>query len=113
MKMNINDFHKKIKPIRDTDVYFVHDWTADLHRHVVSMTILHPHKNTMGHKHDNSEELYYFVSGEGKMQLGEDIFPVTAGDIVTVPAGLFHKVYNPAEKDLTLLAFFEKYVGRE
>ena len=112
MKVSIEEFPSKVKPIRDTDVYSVHDLYCLEHLNV-SMTILHPGKETSGHSHDgDQEEVYFFIEGEGEMQLGEERFPVKKGDVILIKKRLFHKVFNPNEKDLKFLTVFEKYSGR-
>jgi len=97
------------KVLRDTEVYIVEDNTF-LNHLTVSKTTLHPDQHTNGHHHDGLEEVYYFLSGEGKMEVGEHLYQVTAGDVVLIPAGDFHKVYNLSEnQELIFLAIFEKY----
>lgn len=111
MKIHHKVFPKKVKPIRDTEVYSVHDLLFLKHLNV-SMTILHPKKATSGHKHEKEEEVYVFLEGSGKMQLGKEKFGIETGDIVLVKAGKFHKVFNIGNKDLVFLCVFEKYRGR-
>ncbi len=111
MKISLKEFPKKIKPIRDTDVYSVHD-LAFLEHLNVSMTVLHEGKETSGNSHDNQEEVYIFIKGSGKMQLGEETFGVKEGDVVLIKKGLFHKVFNKGSGDLVFFCIFEKYNGR-
>jgi mannose-6-phosphate isomerase-like protein (cupin superfamily) len=53
-------------------------------------TTVYPNGTTTGHAHDDMEEIYFFISGEGIMVVGEDRFPVKAGDALYVPPGEFH-----------------------
>jgi 2-phosphoglycolate phosphatase len=62
-----------------------------------------PGKTTLAHEHRQTEEIYYFTEGSGRMRLGKKIFPVKAGDGVLIPPGTNHKLYNTGEKDLALL----------
>ena len=73
MKISVKDFPKKVKPIRDNDIYTVHDLKYLKHL-IVSMTREHPGKATLGHKHEGKEEVYIFLEGSGKMKLGESMF---------------------------------------
>jgi mannose-6-phosphate isomerase-like protein (cupin superfamily) len=112
MKIPWKEFPGRVKPIRDTDVYTVHDleYLGNLN---VSMTVLHPGKATSGHGHEKEEEVYVFFRGSGEMQLGEEKFHVKEGDVVLIKAGKFHKVFNTMSRgDLTFLCIFEKYAGR-
>ncbi|MCK4496752.1 MAG: cupin domain-containing protein [Candidatus Aenigmarchaeota archaeon] len=111
MKIYRKDFPKKVKPIRNTNVYSVHDLVF-LKNLNVSMTVLHPDKATSGHSHEKEEEVYVFFEGSGEMQLGEEKFGVEEGDIVLIQAGKFHKVFNTQKKDLVFLCVFQKYKGR-
>jgi mannose-6-phosphate isomerase-like protein (cupin superfamily) len=36
------------------------------------------------------EEVYYVVSGEGSMVVGDDEYPIKTGDALYVPPGEFH-----------------------
>jgi mannose-6-phosphate isomerase-like protein (cupin superfamily) len=55
------------------------------------------------HYHVEAEELYYFVSGAGRMRLGEDEQDVAAGDCVVIPPDVRHKLWNPGQEPLALL----------
>jgi len=57
-------------------------------------TTIYPTGSTTGHTHDDIEEIYYFVSGEGTMVVGEDEFPIKAGDSLYVPPGKFHTTFQ-------------------
>ena len=38
--------------------------------------------------------MYHFVLGSGEMEVGEERFPVTGGDVILIPDGAFHRVHN-------------------
>jgi mannose-6-phosphate isomerase-like protein (cupin superfamily) len=111
MEISLKEFRKKVKPIRDTDVYSVHDLPFLQHLNT-SMTVLHKGKETAGHSHKNEEEVYIFLKGRGKMQVGKDTFNVDKGEAVLIKKGLFHKVFNKGKSDLVFFCVFEKYKGR-
>lgn len=111
MKTSIAEFGRAAKLIRSTGVYDVYDLPY-LSRLVVSMTILHPGKETSGHSHEDAEEVYLFLEGAGEMQLDEEMIAVSKGDIVLIPKEQFHKVFNRSNGDLVLLSVFEKYGDR-
>jgi mannose-6-phosphate isomerase-like protein (cupin superfamily) len=98
--------------IKDNDTYLLEDNTA-LSRLTVSKTTLHPNKSTIGHYHDDVEEVYHFISGIGIMKVGNEMYTVSAGTIILIPDGNFHKVYNQdPNNDLVFVAIFEKYDKR-
>lgn len=96
MKVNKDDISGKI--VKNNETYVVVD-NNSLSKLVVSKTILHPGKETGGHSHDDQEEVYHFVYGEGEMGVGPSKFPVSSGDIVLIPGGLYHKVWNHSKVD--------------
>lgn len=53
----------------------------------------------------NEDEVYYVVSGQGRIQVGEENQPVGAGSIVYVAAKVPHHFYEITE-DLNILVFF-------
>ena len=93
--------------VKSNDTYTVIDNTS-LTGLVVSKTILHPQKETTGHDHPGQEEVYQFVHGTGEMQVGKDKFSVMTGDVVLIPDGLFHKVWNTScVEDLVFVCVFD------
>ena len=58
---------------------------------------------TAEHYHPQAEELYYFVSGEGRMRLGGQESEVGIGDCVTIAPGTPHKLWNTGPGQLVLL----------
>lgn len=109
--MNIRKYKRLAKLIRDNEVYKVYDLPG-LEDIETSLTELRPHKSTTGHSHDEVDEVYIFINGEGKMEVGKKTIKVKSGDIVPVKAGNFHRVHNQGKKTLSFWAIFEKYEGR-
>ena len=101
----------KIKNISNTitkkdDRYTVKD-NSYLNNLVVSSTNLHPGKNTSGHFHSGQEEVYFFISGSGSMELNDKTFLVEANTVILIPDGAFHKVYNTGNEDLYFVCVFD------
>ena len=92
--------------VKRDDRYIVKD-NKSLKNLVVSSTTLHPGKSTSGHSHPGQEEVYQFIHGEGRMQLGDDIFNVWPGDIVLVKDGVFHRVHNTGIETLCFICVFD------
>lgn len=104
MKVTTNNIGGQV--VKANAVYTLRDNT-ELKNLVLSQTILHVAQNTNGHYHQGQEEVYFFMYGQGKMQVGDEMFEVTAGDIVLIKDGLFHKVWNTGESDLVFNCVFE------
>jgi len=104
--MKIKLDHTDSKVIKSNETYDVIDNTH-LKNLVVSKTILHPKKNTSGHNHSGQEEVYVFIWGNGKMSVGDKTYIVAEGDVVLIPDGEHHKVWNQNELvDLEFVCVF-------
>ena len=107
--MRVNKYDIGGKLIRDTGVYQVID-NKLLNNLTLSKTILYPLQRTGGHKHEGLEEVYFFQTGEGRMQLDDEFFKVKEGDIVLIPDGVYHRVYNDmVDEDLEFICVFQQY----
>ena len=53
------------------------------------------------------DELYYIVSGTGKIRVGDDVHAVTAGDTIFVEKGLEHDFFDIEEELVTLVIFVD------
>ena len=73
----------------------------------LSITTLHAMKETRGHEHDYPE-IYYIVSGAGFMDLGGKEIKLSVRDVVNIPAGVFHKVYNRRNHSLVFSCTYKK-----
>lgn len=96
---------------RETEVYSVID-NLKLDKLVLSQIVLHKNQETRGHVHDGCEEVYFFQFGMGKMIIGTEVANVTAGSIVLVPDGQFHRVINTGRSDLVFHTVYNKTQNR-
>jgi mannose-6-phosphate isomerase-like protein (cupin superfamily) len=62
-----------------------------------------PGGSTILHLHRQSEEIYLFIAGRGRMTLGNEEMEIESGDAILVPPGTPHKLANPSEEPLVLL----------
>lgn len=95
--------------IKDNETYRLSD-NKLLKNLILSQTVLHRNQQTRGHRHAGQEEVYFFIRGHGKMIVGEETdapFFVTAGDIVLIEDGVFHRVINDGESDLVFNCVFD------
>jgi len=109
--MNIKEYKKRAELIRDNDIYRVYD-LKELEDINLSLTELKANKETTGHTHEDLDEVYIFISGKGEMEKGKEKKKVKKGDVMLIPRGNFHKVYNKSWKPLKFWSIFEKYEGR-
>ena len=57
------------------------------------------------HAHYVNEEMFFIIEGSGSLRLGEESWPLRAGDVVAVPPGpeTPHQIVNDSEADLRYL----------
>jgi len=53
---------------------------------------LGPGQGTTRHRHPRSEEIYFFLTGGGAMEVDGETREVTAGDAVLIPPGARHEI---------------------
>ena len=107
MKIKLSQEDSKI--VKSNETYDVIDNT-NLKNLVVSKTILHAGKETGGHNHSGQEEVYIFTKGYGEMVVGDNKYEVESGDVILIPDGDFHKVWNTGfygEDDLEFICVFD------
>ena len=69
----------------------------------LALAIISSGEKTKLHAHQISEELYYILSGTGKMTLGDDQFDIKSGDTICIHPGTPHRVENTDQSELKIL----------
>ena len=90
MKLTIDNIGGEV--VKDNETYLLKD-NKLLNNLVLSSTDLKPNMSTRGHKHDGQEEVYYFVKGNGTMDIDDTTFNVAPGDVILIEDGVFHRVH--------------------
>ncbi len=86
------------------DTYFLIDSSnSPSERLTMGYTTIYPTGTTTGHTHEDREEVYFVISGEGIMVIGEDRFPIKSGDGLYVPPGVFHTTIQTGNQPLVVL----------
>ncbi len=88
--------------LRDT-YYLIDPANSPSENLTMGHTTIYPTGKTTGHSHDDREEVYYVLSGTGKMVVGDDEFPIRAGDALYVPFGEFHATYNTGIRPMAVI----------
>jgi mannose-6-phosphate isomerase-like protein (cupin superfamily) len=104
MKYNISDIGGEI--VKDNEVYLLKD-NKTLKNLVVSSTALKPNQSTRGHNHSGQEEVYFFINGNGTMELDDRTIEVESGSVVLIEDGVFHRVHNPTDSELYFVCVFD------
>lgn len=56
------------------------------------------------------DEIYYILSGKGKLRLDEQIVDVAGGQVIFIPAGCFHALDNrDSDEDMCILTFWRDW----
>ena len=56
------------------------------------------------HSHEESEQVYVVVRGDGKMSAAGDTEQLTVGDLALIPPATDHSIANDGDADLALLS---------
>ena len=56
------------------------------------------------HTHDDAEEIFYVVSGYGKIRVGEEVEDIGPGSCIFVPIGNEHQLINSGDEILKIVA---------
>lgn len=73
--------------------------TVGSEKTVVGRTVLKPGSKHDIHCHPNAEEWEYVVSGTAIKHLGDDQVHLETGDVVFVPANVFHGLENASDSE--------------
>jgi mannose-6-phosphate isomerase-like protein (cupin superfamily) len=58
---------------------------------------------TQAHYHPQAEEIYYILSGRGRMEIEGEVRSVKALDAIAIPPGARHQITNTGDEPLVLL----------
>ena len=64
---------------------------------------LEPRGGQVPWHNQEQEEVYFVVEGEGEMCLGEERRPLSTGQAVAIPPGVYHQLTNTGERPLIMI----------
>lgn len=67
------------------------------------VSIYQPRGYAAEHSHQNSEQIYYIISGTGLVTLGDEKFVVKPNDAIFIPIGIRHSISNSGFEDLVFV----------
>ncbi len=65
--------------------------------------VLEPNGGQVPWHNQEQNEVYFVVSGDGEMCLGEEKRPLTTGQAAYIPSGVFHQLTNVGLTPLTMI----------
>jgi mannose-6-phosphate isomerase-like protein (cupin superfamily) len=79
---------------------------ADAETSEVFIVVLEPGQAPPLHVHDDTEQIFYVMEGEGRLQIGEseERLPVKPGDIVRIPPHTYHRIFCEGNHPLRYLS---------
>jgi len=73
-----------------------------------NLTVVPPGKRAFPlHNHHVNDEMFFIVSGRGKVRIGSETYPVCEGDVIACPPGdrdTAHQIINDSRDELRYLA---------
>lgn len=56
------------------------------------------------------DEIYYILSGRGRLRLDDEVIDIAGGQVIFIPAGCFHALDNrDSDEDLCILTFWRDW----
>jgi mannose-6-phosphate isomerase-like protein (cupin superfamily) len=71
----------------------------------VSLAKLQPSLSYEPHEHLDHEEIYYIISGKGRIKIGKETSRFRDGDAIYIPEKTMHSITNDGEQMVEFLAF--------
>jgi mannose-6-phosphate isomerase-like protein (cupin superfamily) len=73
----------------------------------VFIVLIEPDKAPPLHKHDDTEQIFFIMQGNGVLRIGEkgqDEYEVNPGDVVRIPVSIWHSIKATKGKTLKYIA---------
>lgn len=105
---NSQDVVRSVDTVQPVDlswgrlVWLIGEETMPGAQQTFGVVTIAPGKRNPLHLHPNCEELLYVMEGEADHKLGEEMFHITAGDVIRIPQGVPH--WAQAKGDTPLVA---------
>ena len=79
---------------------------SQTHHSEVFIVVLEPGQAPPLHKHDDMEQVFYILAGEGTLTIGKEErkYPVNPGDVVLIPPSTLHSIKAKGDRVLRYLA---------
>lgn len=71
----------------------------------VSLAKLQPTLSYEKHNHQDHEEIYYIINGNGRIKIGDEVAKFRDGDIIYIPEKTSHSITNDGNEMVEFLAF--------
>ena len=105
---------KQVKPFGDCSIYesrMILDHCITGRDNVIQVNhgTVKAGKKLGGAAHEE-DEIYYILTGKGKLKLDDEIIDIHSGQIIFIPKGVFHALDNSmSDEDMTILTMWRYY----
>lgn len=72
----------------------------------MGMVILPPGRTSSAHSHETEQEVWYVISGQGRVRIGGEEAEIRPDTVVVAPPGVVHQLINDGEEDLKAIWLF-------
>jgi len=103
--MDKNDALHRIKKLAKANEAFRRELATTQRLQVVLMC-LQPGEDIGAETHEDTDQVFVVVKGEGRAVVGEQSFAIEKGVMVIVPAGTSHNLLNDAGETLRLYTIY-------
>jgi len=79
-------------------------WTLGTRNLWLGVSIVDPDSSSSPHAHADMEEIFYVISGHGKIRVGDEEESIEPGSCIYIPGGHIHQLLNPKKEPLKVLA---------
>jgi quercetin dioxygenase-like cupin family protein len=80
--------------------------TGNAEHITVGRVTIRPGKSNPRHGHGNAEEILHLLCGELEHTVGDETVRLSAGDTVSIPAGVYHNARNTGETDAVMIVAY-------
>ena len=84
--------------------HLVAPWTLCATKLWAGVTIIEEGSSSNPHLHDDAEEIFYVISGAGRVKVGEEEEDIGPGSCIFIPPKTLHQLMNTGNVELKVLA---------
>jgi len=79
-------------------------WTVGTSNLWAGLPIIGGGSSSNPHLHDDAEEIFYVISGSGRIKVGEEEEDIAPGSCIFIPPKTLHQLLNTGHEELRVLA---------
>jgi len=91
-------------PYARTIKHLAAPWTLGIQNLWIGLSIIDPRSSSNPHAHGDREEIFFVISGHGKIRVGPEEDFIEPGSCIYVPIGHIHQLINPGNEALKVIA---------